>query len=174
MILRYLQGDITTQAVDAIVNAANEWMLGGGGVDGAIHEAAGPGLVEECARLPELRPGVRCETGNAVMTGAYNLPARFVIHAVGPRGTDPNASALLESAFHASLRMASDRLEIRSLALPAISCGVFRFPVAKAAAIAVRAAADPWNLDEIRFVLFDESTLDTFRRAAATQEPPAD
>jgi O-acetyl-ADP-ribose deacetylase (regulator of RNase III) len=159
------RGDITQQAVDAIVNAANEGCLGGGGVDGAIHRAAGRELVEACRRLPEVVPHVRCPTGGAVITPGFRLPARFVIHAVGPRWGMHDAPALLASAFRASLDLA-EKEGLRTIALPAISCGVFRFPVDLAARLAAAVCRErERGLDEIRFVLFDDETCDVFGRA---------
>jgi O-acetyl-ADP-ribose deacetylase (regulator of RNase III) len=162
-----VRGDITTQAVDAIVNAANESCLGGGGVDGAIHRAAGRELVEACRRLPEVAPHVRCPTGSAVITPGFRLPARFVIHAVGPRWGMHDAPALLASAFRASLDLA-EKEGLRTVALPAISCGIFRFPVALAARLAAEVCRERVrDLDEIRFVLFDEETHEVFAQALA-------
>lgn len=160
-------GDITKAGVDAIVNAANEQMLGGGGVDGAIHRAAGPLLREACEEVPEVSPGVRCPTGEARITAGFALPARFVIHTVGPRYSMVGAPALLASAFRASLTLASEHEAIRSVALPAISCGVFGYPIEEAASIALGVAREArWDLDEIRFVLFDEDDRAAFERAA--------
>jgi O-acetyl-ADP-ribose deacetylase (regulator of RNase III) len=160
-----IRGDITTQDVDVIVNAANERCLGGGGVDGAIHRAAGKKLVEACKLLPEVAPLVRCRTGSAVITLGFQLPARFVIHAVGPQWGMNDAAALLASAFRSSLDLA-EREGLKTIALPAISCGVFRFPVAQAARIAADVSRERVRaLDEIRFVLFDEDTYDVFGRA---------
>src|SRR5512132_1709701 len=121
-----VQGDITRQAVDAIVNAANERMLGGGGVDGAIHRAAGPQLLEACRRIPEVRPGVRCPTGEVRLTPGFALPARFVIHTVGPvwGGGDHGEDALLASCYRNALRLAAEN-QLQSIAFPAISCGVY-------------------------------------------------
>ncbi len=132
------QGDITTLAVDAIVNAANESLLGGGGVDGAIHRAAGPGLLEECRRLPELRPGVRCPTGEVRATGAHALKARHVLHAVGPVWRDGlhDEPALLGNCYWRALALA-ERLDLQSIAFPAISCGAYGYPLQQAARIAV-------------------------------------
>lgn len=168
MRLELERGDLTKVRVDAIVNAANERMLGGGGVDGAIHRAAGPHLLDVCRALPEVRPGVRCPTGEARLTPGFELPARYVIHTVGPRYAMPEAPALLAGAFRSCLSLASERHDIRSVAFPAISCGVFGYPVDEAAAIARCAClADDWDLDEIRFVLFSEPDLASFRRAFA-------
>lgn len=162
-----VRGDITKAEVDAIVNAANERMLGGGGVDGAIHRAAGPRLLEACRAVPEVRPGVRCPTGEARITPGFALPARYVIHAVGPRYSMPNAPALLASAFRSSLTIASDHEGIRTVALPAISCGVYGYPIEEAATIALGVARErAWDLDEIRFVLFSEADRAAFERAA--------
>ncbi len=162
-----VRGDITKADVDAIVNAANEWMLGGGGVDGAIHRAAGKALREACAAVPEVAPGVRCPTGQARITPGFALPARYVIHTVGPRYSMPNAPALLASAFRESLKLASSHPDIRTVALPAISCGVFGYPIDEAADIALRVVReDDWDLDEIRFVLFTDEDRAAFARAA--------
>jgi O-acetyl-ADP-ribose deacetylase (regulator of RNase III) len=138
MRIEVVEGDITALAVGAIVNAANESLLGGGGVDGAIHRAAGPGLLAECRALPEVRPGVRCPTGQARITTGHALPARFVIHTVGPvwRGGDAGEPALLAACYANSLRLAAQRA-LASAAFPAISCGVFGYPHAQAAAIAI-------------------------------------
>ena len=135
--LQVVQGDITRLDVDAIVNAANTSLLGGGGVDGAIHRAAGPGLVEECRMLRG------CKTGQARLTGGYDLPARWVIHTVGPvwQDGDHGEDELLESAYLSSLKIASDK-EMRTVAFPAVSTGVYRFPLHRATRIAVRTTAD--------------------------------
>jgi len=154
------QVDITSLPVDAIVNAANERMLGGGGVDGAIHRAAGRGLVEECRRVPELRPGVRCPTGEARLTGGHNLSARYVIHTVGPiwRGGDRNESDLLASCYRSSLELAVGN-GIGTLAFPAISCGVYGYPIEQAAEIAVREVASflarEKSINKVVFAAFD-------------------
>ena len=141
-------------------------MLGGGGVDGAIHRAAGPALLEACRAIPELQPGLRCPTGEARITPGFELPARYVIHAVGPvyRG-HPQDAKLLASAFRSSLELAVAQ-ELRSIAFPAISCGVYGYPAEEAAAISravVRERA--WALDEIRFVLFSAEVFAAWRRA---------
>jgi O-acetyl-ADP-ribose deacetylase (regulator of RNase III) len=132
-------GDITTLKVDAIVNAANERMLGGGGVDGAIHRAAGPELLEACRRIPEVRPGVRCPTGEARITPGFRLPARFVIHTVGPvwSGGRAGEPELLAACYRNSLALAKAH-KLRTIAFPAISCGVYGYPMERAAQIAVR------------------------------------
>ena len=164
-----VQGDITTQAVDAIVNAANSSLLGGGGVDGAIHRAAGPGLVADCRRLRETDLPDGLPTGEAVATDAHNLPARWVIHTVGPnrhRGqTDPG---LLASCFRRSLEVA-DGLTARSVAFPAISAGIYGWDPAEVAEVAVgtvRAASrSVASVEEVRFVLFGPQVLAEFERA---------
>lgn len=130
--------DITTLEVDAIVNAANERMLGGGGVDGAIHRAAGPELLDACRRVAEVRPGVRCPTGEARITPGFRLPAKHVIHTVGPvwRGGSSGEPELLASCYRSSLDLALAH-SARSIAFPAISCGVYGYPIRQAAAVAV-------------------------------------
>jgi len=139
MSLEVRHGDITRLKVDAIVNAANELMLGGGGVDGAIHAAAGRELREACRAVPEVRPGVRCPTGEARITPGFALPASHVIHTVGPvwHGGGHGEDELLASCYRASLDLA-ERHAVKSIAFPAISCGVFGYPAPRAAAIAVR------------------------------------
>ena len=161
-----VQGDLTQQAVDAIVNAANERMLGGGGVDGAIHRAAGSELLAACRALPEVQPGVRCPTGEARITPGFELPARYVIHTVGPiyTGTLSDAS-LLGSAFRSSLALAVEH-DLRTVAFPAISCGVYGYPPVEAADVAAGVVRErDWPLDEIRFVLFSVDLLNAWRRA---------
>ncbi len=138
-----VDGDITHLAVDAIVNAANESLLGGGGVDGAIHRAAGSGLLAECRALPEVHPGVRCPAGEARITGGHRLRARHVIHTVGPvwKGGDDGEPALLASCYRGSLHLAHAH-RIGSIAFPAISCGVFGYPPELAVPIAIREARE--------------------------------
>jgi len=133
------RADITSLSVDAIVNAANERMLGGGGVDGAIHRAAGPALLQACRAVPEVRPGVRCPTGEARITPGFALPARHVIHTVGPvwSGGASGEDDLLASCYRSSLELAAEH-GLASVAFPSISCGVYRFPPQRASTIAVR------------------------------------
>jgi O-acetyl-ADP-ribose deacetylase (regulator of RNase III) len=133
-----VRADITTLAVDAIVNAANASLLGGGGVDGAIHRAAGPRLLAACRALPQVRPGVRCPTGEARATPGFDLPARHVIHAVGPvwHGGGQGEPDLLAACYRHGMCLAQE-LDAASIAFPAISCGVYGYPLREAAAIAV-------------------------------------
>lgn len=158
--LRVHQGDITKLAVDAIVNAANTSLLGGGGVDGAIHRAAGPELVEAC------RPFNGCRTGEAVVTDGFRLPARWVIHTPGPvwRGGGGGERELLAASYRNSFARASE-VGARTVAFPCISTGVYRFPMAEAVRIAVReakaAAGD--GLDEVVFVCFSEADAEAYR-----------
>lgn len=155
-----IRADITTLQVDAIVNAANEALRGGGGVDGAIHRAAGPELLQELLRYPS------CDTGGAVLTKGYRLPAKYVIHAVGPvwRGGHAGEPALLRRAYESAFARAKDHSDIRTIAFPAISTGVYRFPKAEAAAIAVDAMRRYDGLfDEISACLFDEDSVGLYR-----------
>jgi O-acetyl-ADP-ribose deacetylase len=169
--LEVQRGDITLLDVDAIVNAANELLLGGGGVDGAIHAAAGPRLLEACREVPEVRRGVRCPTGEARLTPGFDLSARYVIHTVGPVWRDGNSGEdqLLASCYRASLGLAEQH-SLKSIAFPAISCGVYRFPVERAAAIAVREIrrhlAVAQSTATVLLVAFDQATADAMRRAA--------
>lgn len=161
------RGDLTQFNTAAIVNAANEALAGGGGVDGAIHRAAGPDLLAACRALPEVRPGVRCPTGEARLTEGFGLPARYVIHAVGPVYESPETSApLLHAAYTASLQLAREH-GLATVAFPAISCGVYGYPLAEAAPIAIeacRTGAD--GLTEIHFALFDEAAERAWLAAA--------
>ena len=160
MTIRLAIGDITTARVDAIVNAANETMLGGGGVDGAIHRAAGPTLREACLQVTAVN-GVRCPTGQARITPAGNLPVRHIIHAVGPRyHVDTNPAQLLASAYRNSFQLALDN-DCTSLAVPAISCGAFGYPPDEAAGIALEVSrSDAYATLDITFYLFDRATHD--------------
>jgi O-acetyl-ADP-ribose deacetylase (regulator of RNase III) len=140
--IRVLRADITTLARDAIVNAANETLLGGGGVDGAIHRAAGAELLAACRALPETRPGVRCPTGEARITPGFRLPARHVIHTVGPvwRGGNAGEPELLASCYERSLALARQHA-LATIAFPAVSCGVYGYPAERAAEVAVTVIA---------------------------------
>ncbi|MEU6096294.1 O-acetyl-ADP-ribose deacetylase [Streptomyces sp. NPDC047079] len=164
--LTLVQGDITRQSVDAIVNAANSSLLGGGGVDGAIHRRGGPAILEECRGLRASRYAKGLPTGRAVATTAGALDARWVIHTVGPvYSATQDRSEQLASCYRESLRVA-DELGARTLAFPAISTGVYRWPMEDAARIAVATvqAADT-AVEEIRFVLFDEGAYAAFAAA---------
>lgn len=161
-----VMGDITRQEVDAIVNAANSSLLGGGGVDGAIHAAGGPEILIACRRLRETAYPEGLPVGAAVATTAGRLRARWVVHTVGPvYGRDPDPPALLGSCHLESLRVAAE-LGARSIAFPAVSTGAYGYPVSEAAPVAVRAVLDsPYLLEEVRFVLFDEDTHKVYERA---------
>lgn len=168
--IEVVEADITTLRVDAIVNAANERMLGGGGVDGAIHRAAGPELLEECRKVPEVRPGVRCPTGEARITRAYGLPAKFVIHTVGPvwNGGGRGEEELLARCYWSSLALARDNT-VQTIAFPAISTGVYRFPLDRAAKIAGRTVksflALDQSLERVTLVCFSGAALDAYSAA---------
>lgn len=158
--ISFTLGDITTQDVDAVVNAANESLSDGAGVNGAIHRAAGPELPAACAAIGG------CPTGEARITPGFRLPARFIIHTVGPvyRGGGHGEAELLRSAYRNSLLLA-DEHRLSSIAFPAISCGIFGYPVAEAARIAVdtvRETASGTGLEEVRFVLFSPGLLEAF------------
>jgi len=158
-VLQVIRGDITKQPVEAIVNAANSSLLGGGGVDGAIHRAAGPQLVAECRLLGG------CKTGEAKATKGYNLPAKYVVHTVGPvwRGGDNHEDILLASCYRNCLVVA-DRLKIKSIAFPAISTGIYGFPRQRAAQIAVEEVQEHrGSIETLLFVCFDENTAEIYR-----------
>ena len=170
--IEVIEADITTLAVDAIVNAANERMLGGGGVDGAIHRAAGRDLYEECRSVREVRPGVRCPTGEARITKGYRLPAPYVIHTVGPvwGGGGRREAELLRGCYEHSLRLAAER-GLRSVAFPSISTGAYRYPLREAARIAIAAVRDhlagSTSIELVRLVCFSEGDLAVYRELLA-------
>ncbi|MER6271586.1 O-acetyl-ADP-ribose deacetylase [Streptomyces sp. NPDC001797] len=160
-----VQGDITRQSVDAIVNAANSSLLGGGGVDGAIHRRGGPAILEECRKLRAGHYGKGLPTGQAVATTAGDLDARWVIHTVGPvHSTGEDRSELLASCYRESLRRA-DELGARTVAFPAVSTGIYGWPLDDGARIAVATVQEADTaVEEVRFVLFDERAYDAFAR----------
>jgi O-acetyl-ADP-ribose deacetylase (regulator of RNase III) len=164
--IEVIEADITTLKVDAIVNAANSSLLGGGGVDGAIHRAAGPGLLAECRKLGG------CETGSAKITGGYGLPASHVIHAVGPvwQGGNSDEAELLASCYRSSLQLAVDH-GLKTIAFPAISCGIFGYPLDQAARIAVDEVsafvAEHGSIEKVSLVCFGEDVLAAFKAALA-------
>lgn len=159
--IEIIQGDITKLKVDAIINAANESLLGGGGVDGAIHTAAGPKLLDECKTLNG------CKTGDAKITNGYNLKAKYVIHTVGPiwKGGQNNEEELLKSCYQKSLQIAEEKV-IKSIAFPAISTGVYGFPFELASQIAYKTVKDilkfSKNIKRVIFVLFSNSDYNSF------------
>ena len=168
-VIELVLGDITRQAVDAIVNAANPTLLGGGGVDGAIHRAGGPAIHEECLAI-RAAPG-ECPAGEAVLTSGGHLPARYVIHAVGPvwRGGDQGEAELLASCYRNALRIAAEH-GFQSVAFPSISTGIYGFPVSLAASKALATVASFLSTEavapaRVRFVLFDSLTFATYAGA---------
>ncbi|CAI5965527.1 unnamed protein product [Closterium sp. NIES-64] len=170
------RGDLTKWSVDgrtdAIVNAANERMLGGGGVDGAIHRAAGPGLVRECKAVPEVSRGVRCPTGQAVCTGAAELPVKHVIHTVGPIYTSARSAPLLHSAYVRSMEEAR-KVDVKFIAFPAVSCGIYGYPFPDAAQVSLKALqATCAGFSEVHFILFNEEGMDAYEGAAEDLQLP--
>ena len=167
--LRIIQGDITRQATDAIVNAANSSLMGGGGVDGAIHRAGGPVILEECKQIVAQQG--RLPTGKAVITTGGNLEAKYVIHTVGPiwHGGNRGEPELLASAYQKSLKLAAEN-KLSSISFPSISTGVYSYPVGQAARVAINAATiflrqGPTSIKEVVFVLFDAKTFDAYAQA---------
>jgi len=165
--IQVILGDITRQTVDAIVNAANESLLGGGGVDGAIHSAAGKELESACRKIHDEKGG--CKTGDAVITTGGNLPAKFVIHTVGPvwRGGKQQEAELLRSAYLSSLRLASEN-GLKTIAFPNISTGIFAFPKEQASKIAVSAVVDflsnKTSIENVIFVCFDQENYELYKK----------
>ncbi len=164
MTIQLTKGDITKMKVDSIVNAANSSLLGGGGVDGAIHRAGGPKILEECILIRNRQGG--CKTGEAVITTGGNLPAKYVIHTVGPvwHGGDKHEDELLHNAYTNSLRLAEEN-NITSIAFPNISTGIYGFPKQRAAEIAVKAVSDfkASSLQQVFFVCFDEENYNIYK-----------
>jgi O-acetyl-ADP-ribose deacetylase (regulator of RNase III) len=160
------RGDITEQNVDAVVNAANSSLLGGGGVDGAIHAKGGPAILEACKEVRRTRFPDGFPTGQAVATTAGELPSRWVIHTVGPVYDRVDEPARLLAACHAEALRVADELGAKTVAFPAISTGVFGYPVEEAASVAVDAVRGArTSVDEVLFVLFDDEAFDAFHRA---------
>jgi O-acetyl-ADP-ribose deacetylase (regulator of RNase III) len=165
--LVFLHGDITRQEVDAVVNAANASLLGGGGVDGAIHRAGGPAILEACRELRRTTYPDGLPAGHAVATTGGDLAARWVIHTAGPVYRREDDPAGLLARCHVSCLRVADELGARTVAFPAISTGAYGYPVHEAAAVAVAAVRDAdTRVEEVRFVLFDPETLEAFRRAS--------
>jgi len=169
MKIELVRGDITQIEVDAIVNAANRSLLGGGGVDGAIHRAAGPSLLEECRALNG------CETGDAKITGGHNLPAGFIIHTVGPvwHGGNNNEPRLLGRCYTRSLELAEEK-KLKSIAFPNISTGVYGYPKSGAAEIAIRSVKEfmqrKSSLEKVIFVVFDEDNYRIYNQLLAKEK----
>jgi len=167
--IEVVRGDLTVQDVDAIVNAANSSLLGGGGVDGAIHRAAGPELLEACRALRATSHPDGLPTGQAVATPGFELPARWVIHTVGPIYSDHDHPEHLLASCHTESLRAADEVGAHSVAFPAISCGVYGYPVREAAPIAVTTVAEAeTSVDLVRFVLFGDDVYEAFASAAAS------
>jgi O-acetyl-ADP-ribose deacetylase (regulator of RNase III) len=172
MPINVITADITQLHLDAIVNAANPTLLGGGGVDGAIHRAAGPSLLKACRTLPESSPGVRCPTGEARITPGFTLPARYVIHTVGPiwKGGTHDEARLLEQCYRNSLHLLRE-LRLHTIAFPAISCGVYGYPAALAARVAVATLRDELARDssiDVCLCCFSDSMRATYQHALDT------
>ena len=168
MEIEIITGDITRLAVDAIVNAANSTLLGGGGVDGAIHRAAGPRLLQACRAIPEVSRGVRCPTGEARITPGFDLPARHVIHTVGPvwHGGGQDEPALLARCYRQSMALAAAH-GVSSIAFPAISCGVYGYPPERAAPTALRSLldADAPGVTRVQVCCFGDDMAHVWRQA---------
>jgi O-acetyl-ADP-ribose deacetylase (regulator of RNase III) len=175
MRIELIRGDITEQDVDAVVNAANSSLMGGGGVDGAIHRRGGPAILEECKRLRATDWPDGLPTGQAALTTAGNLPARHVIHVVGPvYAKSEDRSHLLASCYREALRVA-DEIGARTVAFPAVSAGIYGWPMDDAARIAITTVRDtPSQVEEARFVLFGDEAYDAFSKAnaAPAADPP--
>jgi len=168
MRLELVKGDITDQQVDAIVNAANSSLLGGGGVDGAIHRRGGPDILAECKRIRAERWPEGLPTGRAVATIAGRLPAKWVIHTVGPVHSKSEDRSHLLASCHTEVLKAADELGAKTVAFPAISTGVYGYPLELAAPVAINAVmAAETQVEEVRFVLFDEAAYRAFERALA-------
>lgn len=176
-----IQGDITEVKVDAIVNAANKSLLGGGGVDGAIHKAAGPELKEECGKIKADSKGDRCQTGEAKITGGYRLPATYVVHTVGPIWSEgapeqekQKQRRLLASCYRSSLELALEN-KCKTVAFPSISTGIYHYPLEEASGIAVREIKDflekHSEMEGVYMVCFDEKTFDAYVGAAEKEFP---
>ncbi len=171
--IKLVQGDITKEKVDAVTNAANEKLAGGGGVDGAIHRAGGPEIMKQCDEIRGRQGG--CPTGQAVITTGGNLPAQYVIHTVGPiwRGGNSEEPALLASCYRESLALAL-RHGLPKIAFPSISTGIYGYPTPKAAAVALNTVKEfvdvHQGIEEVRFVLFDDATYESFKDALSSLE----
>jgi O-acetyl-ADP-ribose deacetylase len=171
MRIHLVKGDITQQAVDAIVNAANSSLMGGGGVDGAIHRRGGPQILQECKKLRDERYLDGLPTGKAVATAAGDLPARWVIHTVGPVYSKSEDRGHLLASCHTESLAVADELGARTVAFPAISTGVYGYPIEEAAPVAMAAVRSAGtDVQEVRFVLFDDATFAAFERALAALE----
>ena len=169
MPISVVTSDLTRLALEAIVNAANPALLGGGGVDGAIHRAAGPALLEACRALPQVAPGVRCPTGEARITPGFALPARYVIHTVGPvwKGGQRGEPELLAHCYRACIALAAEHA-VRSIGFPAISCGVYGYPPEQAARVAtatLREALAAHTVMDVQLCCFDERMAAIWRAA---------